>query len=273
MARPLKEGLTYFPIDVDIDQDDKLAVVIAKYGMQGFGIIIKLMMEIYKNGYYYPWTEKEQYIFSSKINTDIVLVQELVNECIKWQFFNEGLYNDYSILTSRGIQKRYLLAVTRRKESSIDISHDLVNVSNNSINASNNLVNDDIEYAISTQSKVNEIDSKEKSKEIRLNKQIYRKFDHLTLYLHEYERIKEEGYTKQQIDNMLDSIENYKKNTAYKSLNLTLKKWLKKEEEDAKLIKSTKNTGLRLYQTESERKQIKSEVKPSKYFTPEMYEM
>ena len=113
----------------------------------------------------------------------------------------------------------------------------------------------------------------ELDKELDTRKEVYRKFDHLTLYVHEYERIKEEGYTKQKIDNMLDSIENYKKNTAYKSLNLTLKKWLKKEEEDAKLITSTKNTGFRLYQTESERKQIKSEVKPSKYFTPEMYEM
>jgi hypothetical protein len=72
-----------------------------------------------------------------------------------------------------------------------------------------------------------------KGKDIK-DKQVYRKFDHLTLYVHEYERIKEEGYTKQEIDSMLDSIENYKKNTSYKSLNLTLKKWLKKDQEENK---------------------------------------
>jgi predicted phage replisome organizer len=74
----------------------------------------------------------------------------------------------------------------------------------------------------------------ELDKELDTRKEVYRKFDHLTLYIDEYKRIIEEGYTKQEIDSMLDSIENYKKNTSYKSLNLTLKKWLKKDQEENK---------------------------------------
>lgn len=32
MARPTKTGLEYFPLDVDMDQDDKLFFIEAKYG-------------------------------------------------------------------------------------------------------------------------------------------------------------------------------------------------------------------------------------------------
>jgi hypothetical protein len=115
MARPIKEGLDYFPLDIDIDQDDKLVVPIGKYGMQGFGIIIRIMSEIYKNCYFYPWTEKEQYAVSLKVNVDINLVNEIINECAKWGFFNQKLLLEHRVLTSRGFQRRYIDAAQRRK--------------------------------------------------------------------------------------------------------------------------------------------------------------
>lgn len=115
MARPLKEGLDYFSVDIDFEQDDKLSVPMAKYGMIGLGIIIKLMMEVYRNGYYYAWGEREQYVFTNKINVDINTVKDFVNECIKWGFFNQKLYDAFGILTSKGFQKRYIVASKRRK--------------------------------------------------------------------------------------------------------------------------------------------------------------
>ncbi len=42
MPRPQKAGLDYFPLDTDMEKDDKIALIETKYGIVGFGIVIKL---------------------------------------------------------------------------------------------------------------------------------------------------------------------------------------------------------------------------------------
>ena len=180
MARPQKEGLDYFPIDIGIDQDDKLVVPIGKYGMQGFGIIIRIMSEIYKNGYFYPWTEKEQYALSLKVNVDINLINEIVNECAKWGFFSKELLFNHHILTSRGFQKRYIDAAIRRKsitmvdqyvlidiaKKSEEITIFVVDVNGNEVNVYIKPIKCNVTTTVITQSKVKESKVK-KSKETK----------------------------------------------------------------------------------------------------------
>ena len=45
MARPKKQGLDYFPIDVDIFED--LEVEYAKFGADGFTIYMYLLTRVY----------------------------------------------------------------------------------------------------------------------------------------------------------------------------------------------------------------------------------
>lgn len=82
MARPQKSGLDYFSLDVDMDQDDKIALIEAQHGIMGFAIVIKLLMKIYKNSYFYEWTEKEQLLFSNRVNVDINAVNVVINDCV-----------------------------------------------------------------------------------------------------------------------------------------------------------------------------------------------
>jgi hypothetical protein len=172
MARPQKEGLDYFPHDVDMDQDDKVIMVTAKYGMEGYGILNKLMQQIYKErGYYMDWSERDRHVFKNRVNVDIDTLDGVINECLQWGFFNKDKYDQYQIFTSSGFQKRYIEAVKRRKVVTIISEYILVDINEmieqyktplKIVNVSNNLVNVDINSIIdnsgvteSTQSKVN----------------------------------------------------------------------------------------------------------------------
>lgn len=146
MARPLKTGLDYFPLDTDIDQDDKIELIEAEFGLKGFAVIIKLFSKIYReNGYYYDWQDKERLLFAKRLGEKPGgLVDEIVMRSVKWGIFNESLFNQFQILTSSAIQRRYLDATNRRERVEIikdyllvDVSEyrNIVNVDSNSINA------------------------------------------------------------------------------------------------------------------------------------------
>jgi len=61
-----------------------------------------------------------------------------------------------------------------------------------------------------------------------ISKDIYRKFNHLSLSNDEFNKLNK-SYTKEQIDRVLDAIENFANNKKYKSLYLTARNWLAKE--------------------------------------------
>jgi hypothetical protein len=173
MARPQKEGLDYFPHDVDMDQDDKVIMVTAKFGMEGYGVLNKLMQQIYKErGYYMEWSERDRHVFRNRVNVDINTLDGVINECIEWGFFDKGKFESYLILTSTGFQKRYIEATKRRKSVTmfseyilVDINEmiekfntplKLVNVNKNSVNVNINEVMVNVSDTESTQSKVKE---------------------------------------------------------------------------------------------------------------------
>lgn len=178
MARPIKEGLEYFPLDCDIDQDDKITLIEAQHGLIGFGIAIKLLMRIYKNSYFYEWTEKEQLLFSKRVNVDINSVNVIIDDLVKWDFFDKELFETQRILTSKGIQKRYLMAVNRRQKIKILKNHLLldeesVNEYKNlviaDINSNSKIVNDDIGTQRKVkESKVNKNKEKDRKEETQL---------------------------------------------------------------------------------------------------------
>ena len=157
MGRPTKIGLDYFPLDVNID--DNLELIEAEHGLQGFAIVVKLWQKIYSNGYYILWNEDSILLFAKKINAELMTVNSVINSCFKRIIFDEKLFNTYKILTSSGIQKRYLTVCSQSKRKSISFISEfkLVNLEFTDI------ITEFIELPIefSTQSKVKESKVKE----------------------------------------------------------------------------------------------------------------
>lgn len=115
MARPLKNGVDYFPFDTVLDT--KFELIEAEFGLKGFAIVVKLLQKIYReNGYYCEWTKEVALLFSKNVNEGCSAVSEIVAASIKRGIFDKDLYDKYEILTSKGIQKRYFEAVSRRAQ-------------------------------------------------------------------------------------------------------------------------------------------------------------
>lgn len=129
-----KSGIDFFPLDVNLDA--KFELIEAEYGLTGFGVIVHLLQEIYgKAGYYIEWTEEVALLFSRKVGTGGSVVSEIVEAAIRRGMFDKEIYDKYHVLTSRGIQKRYFEAVSRRKVLEVDYNILLVNVAQICINA------------------------------------------------------------------------------------------------------------------------------------------
>lgn len=145
MARPIKVGLDYFPLDCVLD--DKIELIEAEFGLVGFAIIIKLYQKIYgEQGYYCEFPSEVALLFARKNGLGGNVVSEVIESSLKRGIFNRGLYKRYGILTSKGIQKRYFEAVTKNRRKQIEVKEEylLIKVTLFSENADDNSINVDI---------------------------------------------------------------------------------------------------------------------------------
>ena len=120
----MTEGIPYFSLDCQFD--DKLEEIEDAFGMKGLGIIIKLFQKIYGiHGYYCEWNDGVASRFAKReafVGTDVVheVVAAALRESKNHEsLFDREMYAKYGILTSRGIQKRYLKAAKAMKRKDI----------------------------------------------------------------------------------------------------------------------------------------------------------
>jgi hypothetical protein len=117
MARPRKIGLEYFPLDVLLDE--KVEYIETLYEAEGFYLWIKLLQRIYATGYYIEWSKYQAAAMKKQTGISLEKIDEILKSCLEVGLFDQELYDRYSIITSRGIQKRFCMATAKRKEIEI----------------------------------------------------------------------------------------------------------------------------------------------------------
>lgn len=121
----MKDGIPYFPLDCELDS--KFELIEAEFGLQGFAVVVKLLQRIYGGeGYYCEWTKEVALLFAKRNGTGGNAVSEIVEASIKRGIFDKDMFERYGILTSKGVQLRYLKAVDRRKQVKIKKQYLLV---------------------------------------------------------------------------------------------------------------------------------------------------
>lgn len=161
-GRPTKQGIDYFPMDVGFFTDVKIRKISRACGSQSTSILICLLCNIYKDeGYYILWDRDLPFVIADTVGVSEGAVKEVLIKSLQVGFFDQELYEKYKILTSSGIQKRFLLATYQRKETAI-IPEYLINCANNSINCTINSINHNDNEQSKSKVKVNRKKRKEK---------------------------------------------------------------------------------------------------------------
>lgn len=117
-GRPPKKGIDFAGWSVDIfDNDPKIDKLLDARGWEGFGVYFYLCQRAYGGeGYFYKWSYDDSASTARKMGCGISAgtVHETVGYCLHIGLFDKGLFDRQGILTSRGIQKRYCMAIKDR---------------------------------------------------------------------------------------------------------------------------------------------------------------
>lgn len=115
MSRPRKDGVEYFPFDVDFFNDKKIKLLKARFGAEGIVVYIHLLCEIYRDkGYYMEFCEDTEYLIAADTNIAGEKVKRIMSYLFERELFNKRLFESKRAVTSRGLQRRYQQAVKVR---------------------------------------------------------------------------------------------------------------------------------------------------------------
>lgn len=108
MARLIKKGLDYFPLDVSFFQDIKIRKLIKYQGGKALSVYIYLLCYIYKESYYIHWDDELPFVISEATGYDEGYILEVIKCSLNIGLFSTDLYEKNKILTSKALQARYL---------------------------------------------------------------------------------------------------------------------------------------------------------------------
>lgn len=123
-GRPPKESLDFSAWDVSIlDNDEKIDMLIDAQGIGAFTVYFYLCQKAYgSKGYYLDWGYSRCATIARKLGkgASAEYVKQVVDMCFQCCLFDKRLFELYGILTSKGIQRRYVTVAKERTAPQIN---------------------------------------------------------------------------------------------------------------------------------------------------------
>lgn len=122
MARKPKRGLDYFPLDVDFQGDPKVRKLIYRFGSDAVSVFVMFLNELYKNGYYFEGdletlSESIAYEIGKSGEEGATCVRRILEAMLSLGMIDKDTLSLYGVITSKSVQKQFLLSTSRRKKS------------------------------------------------------------------------------------------------------------------------------------------------------------
>jgi len=118
MARPIKEGLDYFPHDTDASTDEKVEALRSLHGNDGYAFYFILLERIYRTpDFEIDISDAETtQILAKKCGINSEVFRKILATALKYGCFDKAAYADRGVLTSNGVQKRASIVIRKREE-------------------------------------------------------------------------------------------------------------------------------------------------------------
>jgi len=117
MARPIKQGMNYFPHDTDAANDEKVEALRALYGNDGYCFFFILLERIYRSSSFEldVSTPEAVHILAKKVGVSDAKFSNMLQLALKHGLFDSNIYHERLVLTSNGIKRRANVVLQKRK--------------------------------------------------------------------------------------------------------------------------------------------------------------
>lgn len=118
MARPIKEGMDYFPHDTDAVNDEKIEALKSVYGNNGYAFYFILLERIYnsEDGRLDVSNKLKRMAIINKIGINENEFNAIMDDAFDVGLFDKQEYKENNVLTSNGIRKRFKEVEIRREK-------------------------------------------------------------------------------------------------------------------------------------------------------------
>jgi len=116
-------------MDVGFLRDKKVKLLRSEFGASSVVFVLYVFGKIYEGeGYFLAWDKDESLLAADELHESHSYISEVLRGCLSRSIFDDRVFQMFGILTSAGIQRRYLRGCEKRDVISVIEEYWLLNV-------------------------------------------------------------------------------------------------------------------------------------------------